>query len=114
MKTIETTVYTINELDEKAKQKAREWYLTLDFGDAFGDAFEQMAEDAKNIGLDLNKKAFIVSAIECSEAILREHGENCDTTKQQRHLMTLWTLCRNCLAKTRRNITKSSGAYASP
>lgn len=45
--TIETTVYAFNELDETAKQKAREWYLesALNY-----DWWEYIYEDAIAIG----------------------------------------------------------------
>jgi hypothetical protein len=48
MRTIETTVYTFDELDECAKEKAREWYRSTQDNSDFG--IEHVIEDACNIG----------------------------------------------------------------
>ncbi len=86
MKIIETKVYTIDELSESAKEKAREWYME---GDDLHMAWEDVREDAKNIGLIIevlddhrkNTGHFLISAIECSNLILENHGAACETYK---------------------------------
>lgn len=91
MKTIQTTVYEYSELSEKAKAAARNWWLE---SGGLDDWWRCTYEDAEQIGLKLTsfdlcsasfvrnlEGHFIVSAIECSEAIFREHGEHCDTYK---------------------------------
>lgn len=86
MRTVETKVYTYDELSEKAKEKARNWYRE---GYEALDAFQQLVDDAELIGLRItalsergtNKGGFMVSAIDCSEKILAEHGEDCETYK---------------------------------
>ena len=48
MRTIETTLYTFDELSDSAKETAREWYRSCMDGDDFGSDF--IIEDACNIG----------------------------------------------------------------
>lgn len=58
-KTITTTVYTFSELDEKAREKAREWYREGGFD---YDWYDSVYEDAKSIaalmGIDINQIYF--------------------------------------------------------
>lgn len=83
-KTIE--VYQYKELSEKAKEKARIWFLQ---GDDFQFEWDCMKEDTKTIGLDLQewdygryaKGKFIDSAEETAHKIEKEHGEQCETYK---------------------------------
>ena len=87
-KIIETTVYSFNELTEKSKYKAREWYRdgALDY-----DWWENTYDDAERVGLkitgfdlDRNRHAtgeFIKCAESCANAILKEHGKDCETFK---------------------------------
>ena len=84
--TIQTEVMTFDELSEKAKQKARAWYLE---GNELSYAWEDTREDAKNIGLKItelrqcrstcNKGEFIDGAFNCANKILAQHGEACET-----------------------------------
>lgn len=85
MQIIKTKVYNFSELDEKARQKAIEWFLS-DYP-AY-DWWDSMYEDAKNIDLQITesdtyqgeiKGNFITSPLECAEKILGEHGEKCET-----------------------------------
>lgn len=88
MRTIETRVYEFTELSDSAKDKARGWYRehALDY-----DWWEGTYEDAANIGLkltgfelDSNRHAtghFTEDAIDVAEAVIKEHGENCETHK---------------------------------
>ena len=88
MKTIETQVFTFDELGDKAKEKARDWFRE---GDSFifDDAWEQVKDDAEAIGLKItalddrhgNEGSFIDGAIDCAQAIAENHGPDCETLK---------------------------------
>lgn len=88
MKTITTTVYTLDELNDHAKEHARQWYRENAIHDEWWDG---VYEDAANIGLkitsfdlDRNRHAegqFEDSAIGCAERILANHGKDCETFK---------------------------------
>lgn len=88
MRTVETKVYLFDELSETAKDKARQWYLSCDTIDA-QFAWDCLKDDAKTIGLNIdsidthkaNKGSFIISAIDCAEKIIKEHGKDCETYK---------------------------------
>lgn len=100
MKTIELKLYQYSELNEKAKEKAREWYLRdLDF-----DSYWQfLKDDAKNIGLNLKSwdygryltAEFIGSAKECAEKILKEHVKKCETYATAKHFLFLINRIKN-------------------
>ncbi len=88
MRTIETTVYSFNELSEQAKEKAIErlYDINVDY-----DWWDSTYEDAKNIGLQIDtfdldrnrhaKGSFNLSAPEIAANILRDHGKDCETYK---------------------------------
>ena len=87
MKTIETKVYEYHELPtERAKEKARRWFLECQYQDSW---WAYTYEDAKDIGLkitsfdlDRNRHAkgeFITYAEDCAKSILKTHGEDCAT-----------------------------------
>lgn len=83
-----TLVYQFDELDEKAKERAREWYRAgaLDYA-----WWESVYEDAAQVGLkitgfDVGRAQSIdgeltISAMESVSSILTTHGEDCDTYK---------------------------------
>ena len=83
-----TLVYQFDELDDKAKERAREWYRAgaLDY-----EWWESVYEDAAQVGLkitgfDLGRGQSIdgeltMSAMESVSNILTTHGEDCDTYK---------------------------------
>ncbi len=87
MRTIETKVYTFDELSEAAKEQARNWYREA----GFDGWYESTYDDAENIGLkikafDLDRRAYVKAeflhgALECAHAIEKEHGETCETFK---------------------------------
>lgn len=87
-KIIETTVYTYDELSEKAKEKALIW---AGEGAFYYDWWESAYEDAERIGLKITsfdldrhrhaKGDIITSCPEVAESIMREHGKDCDTYK---------------------------------
>jgi hypothetical protein len=86
METISVNVYQYHELNDNAKEKARNWYLE---GQGFSFEWDNIKEDAKNIGVELNewdygrhiKGSLLFSAEQVIEKILKEHGECCDTWK---------------------------------
>ncbi len=85
MKTITTVVYTFDELNDKAKEKARDWYRLGGFENQ--DSWDTTSEDAAQIGLKIvslddhraNEGEFMGSAIETMEKIKADHGEVCET-----------------------------------
>ncbi len=86
MKTIETQVFTFDELSDKAKEKARGWFRQ-DYDSS--DAADYILDDAKTIGLAIkslsqhraNKGAFTDDAVTCAQAIIENHGPDCETYK---------------------------------
>lgn len=86
MRTIKTNVYKFNELNDTAKEKARNWYREGNTGEF---EWENIQEDAKTIGLEIiqldthrpNKGRFLASAEETAHKIEKEHGETCETHK---------------------------------
>lgn len=88
MRIIETKVYTFNELSDEAKQHAIESLYDLNVDHEW---WENVYEDAENVGLkiegfDLGRRQeceghFIQDALGVADAILREHGEQCETYK---------------------------------
>jgi len=86
MRTIETTLYQYDELDESAQERARDWYREGIFD---YDWWEHIYEDASTIGLkitsfdlDRNKHAkgdLFLNAREVCENIMNEHGKDCET-----------------------------------
>lgn len=88
MKTITTTVYTFDELNDHAKEYARQWYRECASHDEW---WEGIFEDAKNIGLkitsfdlDRNRHAegvFQYTPVSCAERIIANHGNDCETYK---------------------------------
>jgi hypothetical protein len=87
MKTKTITLYTFDELSDKAKERAIEKLYDINVGYGWWDI---TYEDAKNIGCEI--AAFDTGrgdycTLKCSDAhdtaemILRDHGETCDTYK---------------------------------
>lgn len=86
MRIQETKVYTFDELTDKAKERARDWYRehALDY-----DWYDCTYEDAKTIGLEITgfdlgraqtvDARFLSSAEETAHKIEKEHGEKCET-----------------------------------
>ena len=87
MTTIETKVYTFDELSDKAKEKARDWYKS---GIDDYEWWDSTYQDALNIGFEMGafdiyrremKGKFIEDGVVCAKAIKKDHGEECDTYK---------------------------------
>lgn len=88
MREITTKIYTFDELSDKAKEKARDWYRehALDY-----DWWDHVYDDAERVGLkieafDLDREGyvdaeFMASAEETAHKIETEHGETCATFK---------------------------------
>jgi len=97
MRIIETKVYLFNELNEEAKENARNWWREIGLDYNWWDFTYQ---DAKNIGLkitsfdlDRNRHAkgdFLLSANEVAQNIMNEHGVQCETYKTASTFMEDW------------------------
>lgn len=84
--TITVTAYSFDELSDKAKDKARQWWR--DLLDAY-DVSDWTTEDAKAAGLELTEWdvssrptctiRFAHGARNAAKLILANHGESCDT-----------------------------------
>jgi len=82
------TLYTFNELSDKAKDKARDWWRDLSINDAW---YESVYEDAEQVGLkitafDIDRGnhcdiEFIDGAFNACNLILAQHGHHTDTYK---------------------------------
>ena len=97
MRTIRTKVYKFAELSNDAKEKAIENFygLNVDY-----NWWQFTYEDAKNIGLKLDgfdldrnlhadgKFISSISAYECAEKIICEHGERCETHKTAKEFIS--------------------------
>ena len=84
---LEYKVYSFDELDDNAKQKAVDNLYDINIHD---DWFEAVYEDAKTVGVDIQE--FDIARGSCCtirmdyedtviQAILKNHGELCDTYK---------------------------------
>jgi hypothetical protein len=107
MKIIETAVYNFEELNDKAKEKARKWWMEISASD---DWHEFTYEDAEEVGLqitafDLDGRGYckghiFTSAPECAEYITENHGKNCSThATAQKYLAALKVLGDSCDAE---------------
>lgn len=98
-KEITTTVYTYQELldmkDSKAIDKAKSWWTEIVFSDNW---YESIYEDARQVGLKITefnlwvqgipiKGEFIKDADFTAQAIMKDHGKDCDTYK---HAVSYW------------------------
>jgi hypothetical protein len=88
MKTVQIQSYSFDELSDKAKAKARDWWRNgaLDY-----EWWESVYDDADTAGLKITsfdldrhlhaKGEFISDACDCADKIIKNHGESCDTYK---------------------------------
>lgn len=85
MRIKETKVYPFDELSDDAKEKViKEFgYALLDY-----EWWESVFEDAKNVGIEITEfeldrgsycRGNIDDAIDTAKAILKEHGDTCET-----------------------------------
>jgi hypothetical protein len=83
-KIIQTTVYEYAELNDKAKQAARDWLLSCEDDQ---DACDIVKEDAERVGFTLEpgrghfEGTFADGAFNAACKIRNEHGPDCDTYK---------------------------------
>lgn len=94
---VESTVYKFEELSDRAKERARDWYRqgALDY-----EWWDSVYEDAKRIGLkitgfDVSRGAdaegkFEDTAVDVANAILKEHGKETETYKDARDFLKDW------------------------
>ena len=98
MRTIETTVFTFDELSEDAKQKVIQEYRNKDV--YWIGWWECIYDDAENVGMkithfdtgrgwDIGLK-FIESAYAAAEKIMKEHGQTCETYKTAEQFVKEW------------------------
>ena len=88
-KTIETTVYQFDELNERAKDKARDWYRGIASYNASELCYEFLTADSERIGLRIdrisdtraNEGAFVHNPSFTINAIVETHGKECTTYK---------------------------------
>jgi hypothetical protein len=98
IKTTETKVYTWNELTDERKEKALSKLYDLNTDHEWWDS---VYEDAEQVGikitsfdLDRNRYAkgkFITNAVEVAEAIVGNHGPDCETHKTAREFLDTLT-----------------------
>jgi hypothetical protein len=79
-------LYEFQELNDKAKDKARDWWRKSSTGEEW---WEGVYDDAEGIGLKITSfdtgrsnhitGQFIEGATDCSDKILQNHGEECET-----------------------------------
>ena len=87
MREITTTVYMFDELSEKAKEKAREWYRE---GALDREWWSYLYDEAKELGLKITesdtsrryaKGRLTEDAVLVAKKITEEHGSDCETYK---------------------------------
>lgn len=88
MREIKVKLYKYDELSERSKEKACDWYyqFALDY-----EWWDSVYDDATNIGLKITefdlgraqmcRGQFTGDALECAEKIKKNHGDKCDTYK---------------------------------
>lgn len=71
MRTIEKTVFLFDELSDKAKEKAREWYRSIDDGWYLQNAIENdFAEIARIIGLEVENVYYQIGYVQSDYAAI--------------------------------------------
>lgn len=84
----EITVYKFDELSDKAKEKAREWFRESSYDDMHFE-WENLEDDAENVGLKLATWGYrryltlelVLDFNQVLTKILADHGECCETWK---------------------------------
>lgn len=86
MREITVKLFKFDELDDKAKERARDWFRQ---GNDGSFEWENVKEDAKSVGIEIvslwdhhpNGGRFMAGALETAHKIKKEHGESCETFK---------------------------------
>lgn len=89
------TLYTFNELSDKAKDKARDWYRNIDLNDML--LWEFIRDDAEAIGLEIisldkhraNMGKFMQTALSTALSIIRNHGKGSETHKTAEEFLSV-------------------------
>lgn len=97
MKTIKVKVYQYSELNDKAKERARSWFLE---GNDMSFEWDCMKEDAKTVGIKLTeydyrrnmKGELLLDFTQVMSNILKEHGESCETYKTAKEYQDKYVL----------------------
>lgn len=84
----EIKAYKFDELSDETKEKAIEKLYDINVSDSYW--YDSIYEDAKTIGLKIdslddhraNKGLFFEDACHCADAIIKTHGEACETYKE--------------------------------
>lgn len=93
MKTIEVTVYSFDELSDKAKEKVLRNFSDIN---VYFNWWEYTYLDAETVGLNIegfdidrrNIELEVYESVEdCCAKIIAEHGENCETYKVARNTL---------------------------
>jgi hypothetical protein len=89
--TVTRTIYKFEELSDKAKDKAREWYRVAA---AYDEWWDCIYADAKTIGLKITsfdldrsrhaKGELVETPVTVARLIIENHGESCETHKTAR------------------------------
>ena len=86
MKTITTKVYTLDELDEEAKEKARDWWREV----LWDDCYKSICEDANSVGIEITEfdsysnqiaGKFTKDACYTAYKAIDDRGDFCETYK---------------------------------
>ena len=87
MRTVETRIYQFDELSDKAKGKARDWYresiADWDWWDFLYDDAQEIGMEIKDFDLcrrDISGK-LTMTVRDCVKAIMEQHGKKTDTRK---------------------------------
>jgi hypothetical protein len=87
------TIYQFEELNDKAKEQARNWWRNASMHDEW---WESIYEDAENIGLKITgfdgdrgeiEGDFTESPEDVANEIMEEHGESCETYTDARNFL---------------------------
>lgn len=93
IETTTRTIYQFEELNDKAKEQARNWWRNASMHDEW---WESIYEDAENIGLKITgfygdrgeiEGGFTESPEDVANQIMEEHGEICETYADARNFL---------------------------
>lgn len=93
MREITVKVFKFDELTDKAKERARDWYREGGLDSEY--AWEHVKEDARNVGLRIlsldqhraNKGTLDRGAVDTAKRIMNDHGSACETFKTAKRFL---------------------------
>lgn len=110
--TIVRTLYQFDELNEKAKDKARDWYrdgaLDYEWWDCTYEDAARAGLEVTGFGLDRDRHVtgrLTMSLVESCKAILAEHGPDCGTYKVASDFLTAYNILDNAKDEAIRAMT---------